>query len=199
MPETAQRLGIILITLLFVGTTIGATIYAIYANNQDNNAQTLSQEEIEKLTQQAKEELVNPITCNNDPALNYTAQPPLAGKPLPNYVPRAEILELSCTDIVIGSGAEVTPGATITANYTGAVASTGIVFQSSLDQGQPIAFSLSQVIAGWSQGVPGMKEGGKRRIYIPSSLAYGANPPQNSGIPADANLVFDVEVVKIGQ
>lgn len=199
MPETAQRVGIILITLLFVGTTIGATAYAIYANNQDNSAQTLSQEEIDKLTQQSKEEPVNPITCNSDPALNYTAQPPLAGKPLPNYVPQNAIPELACTDIVVGTGAEVAPGATITANYTGAVASTGTVFQSSLDQGQPIAFSLSQVIAGWSQGVPGMKEGGKRRIYIPSSLAYGANPPQNSGIPADANLVFDVEVVKIGE
>jgi FKBP-type peptidyl-prolyl cis-trans isomerase FkpA len=44
-----------------------------------------------------------------------------------------------------------------------------------------------------------MKEGGKRRIFIPSDLAYGSNPPSGSGIPADADLIFDVEIVKIGQ
>ena len=199
MSENAQRVGIILITLLFVGTTIGATAYAIYANNQDNN-QTISQEELDKLTQeqQNQEEQVA-ITCTNDPSLNYTPAPPLAGKPLPSYTPQASIPELTCADVVIGSGAEVTPGATVTAHYTGAVASTGTVFQSSYDQGQPIPFSLSGVIPGWSQGVPGMKEGGKRRIYIPASLAYGANPPQNSGIPANADLVFDVELVKLGE
>jgi FKBP-type peptidyl-prolyl cis-trans isomerase len=79
------------------------------------------------------------------------------------------------------------------------VAATGIVFQSSLDGGQPIPFGLDQVIAGWTQGVPGMKVGGKRRLLIPAALAYGANPPQGSGIPANADLVFDIELVKIGR
>jgi FKBP-type peptidyl-prolyl cis-trans isomerase len=79
------------------------------------------------------------------------------------------------------------------------VASTGKIFQSSKDTGQPVPLSLSQVIAGWSQGIPGMKEGGTRRLLIPAALAYGAQPPQGSDIPANADLVFDVTVHKIGQ
>ncbi|HTB49185.1 MAG TPA: FKBP-type peptidyl-prolyl cis-trans isomerase, partial [Verrucomicrobiae bacterium] len=84
-----------------------------------------------------------------------------------------------------------------TVDYTGAVASTGIIFQSSKDTGQPATLSLSQVIAGWSQGIPGMKVGGTRRLLIPAGLAYGSNPPSGSGIPANADLVFDVTLDKI--
>ena len=87
----------------------------------------------------------------------------------------------------------------VTAHYTGAVAATGIIFQSSLDSGQPIPFALDQVIKGWTDGVPGMKEGGKRRLIIPADQAYGATPPQGSNIPANAPLVFDIELVKIGE
>jgi FKBP-type peptidyl-prolyl cis-trans isomerase len=86
---------------------------------------------------------------------------------------------------------------TITVDYTGAVAATGIIFQSSLDSGQQATFALKQVIPGWTQGIPGMKVGGTRRLLIPANLAYGANPPSGSGIPANAALVFDVTVHKI--
>ena len=199
MSDKAQRVGILLITLLFVGTTIGVTVYAIYANSK-NDTQTLTDAQLEELAnQQNQEEQVEPLTCTTDASLAYTPAPQLAGKPLPNYVTQSEITQLTCVDVVVGTGAEVPSGATVTAHYTGAVAATGTVFQSSYDGGQPIAFSLNGVIAGWSQGVPGMKEGGKRRIFIPSALAYGSNPPAGSGIPADADLIFDVEIVKIGQ
>jgi FKBP-type peptidyl-prolyl cis-trans isomerase len=199
MSEKAQRVGILLITLLFVGTTIGVTAYAIYANS-NNETQTLTDAQLEELTkQQNQEEPVEPLSCTNDPSLAYTPAPPLAGKPLPNYQTQTDIPQLTCVDVVVGNGAEVASGDTVTAHYTGAIAATGTVFQSSYDGGQPIAFSLNGVIAGWSQGVPGMKEGGKRRILIPSELAYGSTPPAGSGIPADADLVFDVEIVKIGQ
>ncbi len=123
----------------------------------------------------------------------------LEGKPLADFTPTTEVKELQKIDITPGTGEEVKPGDTITAHYTGAVAATGIVFQSSLDMGQPIAFSLNGVIKGWTQGVPGMKVGGKRRLIIPSELAYGANPPSGSGIPANAALAFDIELVKIGR
>src|SRR5205085_521848 len=91
-----------------------------------------------------------------------------------------------------GTGDTVKPNATVTVDYTGAVASTGVIFQSSKDSGQPVSFPLSGVIKGWTQGIPGMKVGGTRRLLIPASLAYGATPPQGSGIPANADLVFDV-------
>lgn len=123
----------------------------------------------------------------------------LQGKPLAGFTPVSSIAELQKIDSKPGTGKEVKAGDTVTVHYTGAVASTGTVFQSSKDTGQTVSFPLSQVIAGWSQGIPGMKEGGNRRLLIPASLAYGANPPQGSGIPANADLVFDVELVKIGQ
>ena len=60
-------------------------------------------------------------------------------------------------------------------------------------------FSLSGVIKGWTDGVPGMKVGGIRRLVIPADQAYGATPPEGSGIPANAPLVFDIELVALGQ
>jgi FKBP-type peptidyl-prolyl cis-trans isomerase len=58
---------------------------------------------------------------------------------------------------------------------------------------------LNEVIKGWTDGVPGMKVGGTRRLIIPADQAYGANPPEGSGIPANAPLVFDIEVTATGQ
>ncbi|HSX32179.1 MAG TPA: FKBP-type peptidyl-prolyl cis-trans isomerase, partial [Candidatus Saccharimonadales bacterium] len=84
-------------------------------------------------------------------------------------------------------------------DYTGAVAATGVIFQSSLDSGQPVSFPLGNVIQGWQEGIPGMKVGGTRRLIIPAAKAYGASPPQGSNIPANADLVFDVTLHKIGQ
>lgn len=182
MSDRAQRAGILAVTIIFLLTTIGIALYAIIFNNNSN-----------------KEDSTVSISCSTDSSINYTPAPPLAGKPLPQFTPTDSIKELSCIDIVEGTGAVVKSGDTVTAHYTGAVASTGTVFQSSYDSGSPIPFSLSGVIAGWSQGVPGMKEGGKRRLLIPSSLAYGENPPAGSGIPANGDLVFDIDLTKVGQ
>jgi len=122
----------------------------------------------------------------------------LQGTQLANFTPVASIPQLQEVDTVPGTGAMVKAGDTVTVDYTGAVAATGVIFQSSKDTGQPVSFPLNQVIAGWSQGIPGMKVGGTRRLLIPAGLAYGANPPQGSNIPANADLVFDVTLHKIG-
>lgn len=116
---------------------------------------------------------------------------------LDNFTPTDEVQQLSILDIKEGDGEVVQPGATITAHYTGALASSGEVFQSSKDFGRPISFSLDQVINGWTVGVPGMKVGGIRRLLIPAAQAYGASPPPGSGIPSNAPLVFDIELVSI--
>lgn len=129
-----------------------------------------------------------------------TMQNRLQGTQLANFTPvSTPYAQLQEIDLTPGTGATVKPGATVTVDYTGAVASSGTIFQSSKDTGQAIPISLSQVIAGWSQGIPGMKAGGTRRLLIPAALAYGDKPPPGSGIPANADLVFDVTVKKIGK
>lgn len=121
----------------------------------------------------------------------------LAGTKLEGFTPVDDIPELQKIDQNVGSGAEAKAGSKVVAHYTGAVAATGIIFQSSLDRGEPVPFSLTEVIKGWTEGVPGMKEGGSRRLLIPADLAYGANPPAGSGIPANADLVFDIVLIKV--
>lgn len=116
---------------------------------------------------------------------------------LQDFTPVDNIPELTSEDRVEGTGAVVEPGDTVTCHYTGAVAKTGTVFQSSHDFGRPISFPLNGVIVGWTKGVPGMKVGGTRRLLIPANLAYGDRPPYGSGIPAGADLVFDIELVAI--
>lgn len=116
---------------------------------------------------------------------------------LQDFTPVDTIAELGREDRTEGTGAVVEPSDTVTCHYTGAVARSGEVFQSSHDFGKAISFPLSGVIAGWTQGVPGMKIGGTRRLLIPAAMAYGSTPPYGSGIPADADLVFDIELVGI--
>ncbi len=103
---------------------------------------------------------------------------------------------LESIDLRVGNGAEVPKGATITAHYTGALAKDGTIFQSSHDFGNPATFGLHQVIAGWTEGVPGMKIGGTRRLIIPAAQAYGTSSPSHN-IPPNSDLVFDIELIDI--
>lgn len=121
---------------------------------------------------------------------------PLEGTKLANFNPVDSVPELQIIDVQPGTGDEVKPGATITAHYTGALAKDGTIFQSSHDFGDAITFGLSQVIAGWTNGVPGMKVGGIRRLVIPAAQAYGAQSP-SANIPPNSDLVFDIELVGI--
>lgn len=118
------------------------------------------------------------------------------GTKLHNFEPRESVTELEIIDTEIGTGEEVTAGATITAHYTGALVKNGVIFQSSLDFGNPITFGLDQVISGWTNGVPGMKVGGTRRLIIPAEQAYGSSSPAPN-IPANSDLVFDIDLVAI--
>lgn len=139
----------------------------------------------------------SPATPSSNSTTNNQTTGKLQGTPLANFTPNGNITKLSYQDEVVGTGAVAKLTSTITVNYTGAVAATGIIFQSSKDSGKPVTFSLSQVIPGWQAGVPGMKVGGTRRLFIPAAMAYGANPPAGSGIPANAALVFDISLLKV--
>jgi peptidylprolyl isomerase len=122
--------------------------------------------------------------------------PRLEGTKLANFEPIKQVTELQIIDTVVGDGDEVPVGATITAHYTGALCADGTIFQSSHDFGEAITFGLSQVIAGWTEGVPGMKVGGTRRLIIPAVKAYGSVRAA-ANIPPNSDLVFDIELVAI--
>jgi FKBP-type peptidyl-prolyl cis-trans isomerase len=104
---------------------------------------------------------------------------------------------LQYQDVVTGSGPEAVPGQTAVVHYTGWL-TDGSKFDSSRDRGQPFSFPIGgrQVIAGWDEGVAGMKVGGRRKLVIPPDLGYGpmGSPPV---IPAEATLVFDVELLEL--
>ena len=120
----------------------------------------------------------------------------LEGTKLANFTPTQTVPTLQITDTVEGTGDTVHEGATVTVHYTGALAGTGVIFQSSHDMGDPITFPLEGVIEGWTKGVPGMKIGGTRRLLIPAAQAYGERSP-SPGIPPNSDLVFDIELVAI--
>ncbi len=120
----------------------------------------------------------------------------LEGTILANFTPTPKVDELQIIDITEGTGDIVPVGGTVTAHYTGALAKDGTIFQSSHDFGDPVTFPLDRVIKGWTDGVPGMKVGGTRRLIIPSVQAYGSVRAA-ANIPPNSDLVFDIELVAL--
>lgn len=123
----------------------------------------------------------------------------LKGTVLSDFTPygkKKKVETLESIDLIVGNGEEVPEGATITAHYTGALCADGTIFESSHDGGRPATFGLHQVIDGWTQGVPGMKVGGTRRLIIPSAMAYGGRRA-SSTIGPNSDLVFDIELISL--
>lgn len=177
MARKRERIFAGFFAALFLITSSALAIVFIYTTTQQNKKPSNS-----TATNQSKEN---------------SMQNKLQGTKLANFTPVASIGQLQAIDTTPGTGTVIKPGATITVDYTGAIASSGTIFESSKDSGQPAPIDLSGVIAGWSQGIPGMKVGGTRRLLIPSALAYGSQGKGN--IPPNADLVFDVTVLKIGK
>lgn len=102
---------------------------------------------------------------------------------------------LKYVDKTLGAGPQPKTGQTVRVHYTGWL-ENGKKFDSSVDRGQPFEFVLGvgQVIKGWDEGVSTMKVGSKRKLIIPSNLAYGKTGAGNA-IPPNATLLFDVELL----
>jgi len=104
---------------------------------------------------------------------------------------------LTIEDIVLGAGAAAAPGRDITVHYAGWLAD-GTQFDSSKEKQDPFEFTLgkSEVIAGWEEGLRGMKVGGKRKLVIPPQLAYGEEGAGDT-IPPHETLTFEVELLRV--
>jgi len=181
MKEFLKRGGWVFLALLFIVTALGVGVYAFVANTHPSGPGS------------------SYISCSKD---TIGQQKPgkdgkYQGAKLVGFTPVKHVAYVKCQDIKVGTGATATASSTVTAIYTGALASSGIIFQSSLDTGQPAQFQLTGVIPGWTAGVPGMKVGGERRLLIPAQYAYGPTPPQGSGIPPNADLVFDITLLAV--
>jgi peptidylprolyl isomerase len=108
-------------------------------------------------------------------------------------------VELYSEDLIQGDGDIATAGAQVTVHYVGVGLNSGDEFDSSWDRGESISFGLNEVIRGWSEGVVGMKVGGRRLLVIPGELAYGANGIPQAGIGPNETLIFVVDLQAVNQ
>ncbi len=169
-----------------------------------------SQSAADKAAQQATQEEKNPPTISDPevPVPKAEKVEPGPGEGDINTKPKIPAQEgqapseLIAQDVIVGTGAQAKSGDKVSVQYVGVLFDGGKEFDTSWTSetkaGTPFEFTLGsgQVIAGWDQGVVGMKEGGRRRLLIPADLAYGeaGSPPK---IPANAALVFDVDLKKV--
>lgn len=176
-PWDATRIAILVIVVVFFVSSFafsGLIIYEQFFKEDSSEATTTSQAE-----QQAQEEQVS-----KEPLEGYQAEP----------FDKAAVTELKVEEIKPGTGKEATAESTVQANYFGWV-SDGTIFDSSQQNGvaSPVEFPLSGVIAGWTQGLTGAKEGSVRKLTIPADMAYG-EAGRAPVIGANEPLVFIVEL-----
>ena len=114
---------------------------------------------------------------------------------IPETDPPAELI---LEDLVVGTGPEATSGKRVAVDYVGVAWSDGAEFDNSYDRGEPLVFRLGarEVIAGWDNGIAGMKVGGRRRITIPPHLGYGARGA-GAAIKPHETLVFVCDLVGV--
>ncbi len=118
----------------------------------------------------------------------------MSEKPDIDFIEGPAPTELVISDLVVGDGAEAVAGATVLVHYVGVDFETGDQFDSSWDRGEPISFPLAGLIAGWQDGIPGMRVGGRRQLVIPPRLAYGESGGHRL---AGRTLVFIIDLLAV--
>lgn len=116
-------------------------------------------------------------------------------KPEIDFIEGPAPTELVITDLVEGDGAEAKAGDTVDVHYVGVEFDTGEQFDASWDRGESISFPLAGLIAGWQEGIPGMKVGGRRQLVIPPELAYG--PAGGGHRLSGKTLVFVIDLLAV--
>ena len=182
-----QRVFWFAMALMFLITSIGFSALVVWDINRQNKAQQSLQDKL-KPPDQAK------AGCSIGSASGYAAEAvPEAFKP------DGDVTKLESTDVTPGKGQAAKAGDCVFVKYNGTLATSGDKFDGNFDSANALKFSVGkgQVIKGWDQGLIGMKVGGERRLVIPSDLAYGSTG--QGSIPANADLVFVVKLLKIGE
>ena len=146
------------------------------------------------------------LTAQTAPPKKTTRLPPKIATVRPNTKAPSKVTGdgvktqsgLQYWDITVGAGAVAKEGDRVRVHYTGWL-TTGKKFDSSVDAGRPFTFALGngEVIRGWDEGVAGMKVGGKRQLHIPPELGYGEAGTPDGTIPANATLIFDVQLLSV--
>lgn len=199
MSKSTAIITILLAIVLVGGGLIG---YILYTERQNKNSSS-TKEAVDLPLQAAATD-----TKESDSQLKVggSSQQQQTQLPTPEefevYEQYASAPSTQYVDILPGTGDEAVNGTAASVVYTGYLTDGSIFDQSQKnEQGQIVAFTFqlggNQVIQGWEQGIYGMKEGGKRRLIIPSQFGYG--PTGQDPIPPDSMLIFDVELVQVDQ
>ena len=183
-----------------VGAVVLAVVLVVNLGDEDTTSATTTSEGATTSSTAAGSTSSGPTTT----AVGSVAGKPCVSvtEPLPEGAPEVPVkvgpppTELITEDLVVGTGKTVEAGATVTVHYIGVACSSGVIFDSSYESKEPATFSLSGVIQGWTEGIPGMKVGGRRLLGIPPDQGYGATG-QGTDIRPDEALWFVVELVDI--
>jgi peptidylprolyl isomerase len=120
----------------------------------------------------------------------------MTSKPEVDFIEGPAPTELQVTDLVEGDGEEAVSGGVVDVHYVGVEFDTGEQFDASWDRGQSVRFPLDRLIAGWQEGIPGMKVGGRRQLVCPPHLAYG--PAGGGHRLSGKTLVFVIDLMGVG-
>lgn len=184
----AQRIGIWFIIIAMAVGSVGAYFVVILANNNakiDQAEQAAVQKQLQEQQAKAQAEEAKKV---KQPLDGYVAE----------AFDKAIVTDLKIEELKAGTGKTANKDSTVTANYFGWT-SDGKIFDSSKKDGlvSPVSFSLNKVIAGWTEGLRGSKEGSVVKLTIPGDKAYGAEGAPQAGIGPNEPLAFIVQLIKV--
>lgn len=191
-PSTtkAQRMGIwILAIVMAIGTLVSFFIFLLPTSNVP--VKTNEQKEYER---QLAEFQKQQEQCPSGPVEDKKVEP---APTVPELTPAGDIAELRTEEVTAGEGEQIVAGDCVELFYHGVLASDAKAFSGgdNYAQGIPYRSVTTGFVPGFAEGLVGMKVGGERKIFIPSEMAYGANPPEGGDIPQNADLVFVVRII----
>lgn len=190
MTRKRDRAAATFLAILFLVTSVGFSVLVIFQMKQDGKKaeETAAiQEALAKAQGQPDD------ACGTEPVSGDVIPAPEV------YKPAADVTALETVDLEPGTGAAIAAGSCASMKYYGTLAADGTVFDENFSTADTYTFRVGQggVIQGWDQGLIGLKEGGTRRLVIPSDLAYGTSG--NDTIPPNTDLVFVVKAVKVAE